>query len=450
MRGDLAHLAAIFLAILAMASVAASRRSIAEAWSPGTRLQATSAQVLVTGGMLTASTFVQNREVVQIVVVACFVAIVLFGEISDIRLRRYRGQDDMLPVAYNRTPVALILLFWSWLYVVNLWFMADAPSNTALYRTASGAALFLYVMAQRYRPITLPQFYSAALLTIAAIMVSLPFVSGNFGGCGRFKCNEINALLLGPFPSENFLGMAAAMCAVLFVMAVPVSLRTAIVLVFLVAVVYATYSRTSLLALTVTVGLIAAESLLFAEKNNRVASKFVVNAVSACCAVLPIVVGMALVYHSETRTFSNRGRIWARGREAVSNYPLTGRGLDSWDVLVDSGYFGQRFANYPHSEYLLIYFAGGAIALVLLACMMYRITSVAITEHGSLARGSALPVAFATIAIAETLWNPLSVDFGTWIFFALVAACVPVSQRIGDAGISGPQMARTDAPSWSP
>jgi len=40
MPGELVHLAAIFLAVLALASVIASRRSNAEAWCAGQRLQA--------------------------------------------------------------------------------------------------------------------------------------------------------------------------------------------------------------------------------------------------------------------------------------------------------------------------------------------------------------------------------------------------------------------------
>ena len=426
---DLVRLTTILLAILAIASVVASRRSIAEAWRSGQRLQAASAQVLVTGGMLTEATFVQNRALMQIGVVALFVAILVFAELSDGRLRRHHIQARV-PPTYNRTPVLSILLLWAWLYAVNLWFMADEASNNALYRTASGVALVLFLITQRYRPVTLLHFYSAALLTVSAIAVALPFSAGIFTPCGNFKCNAIGVLLHGPFPSENSLGFAAAMCAVLYVIAVPRSRSTAIVLAFLVATIYATYSRTSLLALGAAMALGVVQILLSrkpAAKNATVLA----NVVAMSCAVIPMIAGMALVYRSGSGAFSDRGRIWALGRTAASEYPVTGRGLDSWNLLTNSGFFGKHFALYPHSEYLLIYFSGGLVGLILFAVVIHRITYIAILAQNSLARGAVLPVYFVTAAMTETIWNPLSVDVGTWIFFALVAACVPLGQHAG-------------------
>ncbi|MEO3760962.1 O-antigen ligase family protein [Mycobacterium sp. B14F4] len=423
--GGKVQLAAILLAILALAGVVASRHSIAEAWREGRRLQAASAQGLVTGGMLTEATFVENRALLQMGVVAAFVAILLFAELSDARLRSNRAHGVRVPITRNRTPAGFILLLWAWLYAVDLWNMADEPSNQALYRAASGVALFLFLTTQRYRPIAPLQFYSAALITIAAIIVVLPFSPDGFVACGKFKCNDMGALLHGPFPSENSLGFAAAMCAVLYVMRVPFSGRTAIIMAFLIATIYATYSRTSFLALAAALGLVAVEWLV----RPRSVSRSVANVAAVCCAVFPMIIGMLLVFRSEDRAFSDRGRIWALGRAAASDYPLTGRGLDSWNILARSGYFGKDFTLYPHSEYLLLYFSGGVIGLVLLALAIYRITLVAIIEQNSLASGAVVSVCFATAAMTEAVWNPLSIDAGTWIFFALISACVSLEPK---------------------
>src|SRR5689334_5214478 len=139
MGGELVRLASICLALLAVGSVVAARRSIAEAWCAGHRLQAAGAQVLVTGGILTETAPASDRALMQVAVVATFLAIQAFAELSDPRLSRYRGHIGSAPIVYNQTPVTLILL-WVWLYGVNLWFTSDGPTNNALYRTASGVA----------------------------------------------------------------------------------------------------------------------------------------------------------------------------------------------------------------------------------------------------------------------------------------------------------------------
>jgi hypothetical protein len=448
MAVDLVRLTTVGLAILAIASLFVSRRDIAEAWRPGQRLQAATAQVLVTGGMLTEATFVQNRVVVQMAVVAALVAILVFAEITDVRTQGHLHHHDAASLIFNRTPTLLILMLWVWLFGVNLWSAVDQQSNNAFYRPASGVALLLFLITQRYRPVTLLHFYSAALTTLSAIMVTIPFTSDYATSCSRFKCNEIGALLHGPFASENSLGFAAAMCTVLYIVAVPRSRSAVVILAFLVATIYATYSRTSLLALGVALALGGIQFLLFpARATAKTPTRLIANGAAACCAVIPMIVGMILVYHSDFRDFSDRGRIWMLGRAAADQFPVAGQGLDSWSDLTKSGYFGKNFSLYPHSEYLLLYFSGGAIALILFALLIYRITYVAIIGQQSLARGVTLPVFFVTAGITETIWNPLSVDQGTWIFFALVAACVLPGQHVARAQVGPPARLAAEAPS---
>ena len=425
MTGDLVELAAIILAALALASLVASRRSIAEAWRPGRRFGAAAAQVLVTGGMLSEATFVENRALMQIGTISIFVAILLLAELSDARSRRYSPTTAKLPLTFNRTPAGLILLMWFWLYAVNVWFMVDEAANVALYRTASGVTLVVFVLVQRYRPMTAVHFYSATLMTISTIIIALPLFPTGFIACGKFKCNDFEAILQGPFQSGNLLGLAAAMCGALLLMTIPISARTVVVFSFFLVVLYATMARTASLALGAAGCLFAIDWLLFGKLSRQNTFRFVAKATSACIAVIPMVVGIVLVFRSDIGAFSNRGRIWGLGREAVSDYAVTGHGLDWWNVLLDSGYLGARFDHGQHSEYLLLYFSGGIVGLTLFGLVLYRVTYIAIVEQNSLARGAVVPLIFAVCGIFETIWNPLTVDQGTWLFYALVAACVP-------------------------
>ena len=422
--GDLVYFTAVGLALLALATAVGARRSIADAWRPGQRLPAAAAQVLVTGSMLTEVTWVSNRTATQMAVILAFVSLLLYAELTDTRLRRHPFRTLRVRFAYNETPIASILALWIWFFGVNLWCTLGEPSNQPLFRVGSGVALVLFLITQRYRPVRLLHFYSAALTTVVAIVATIPLSADSFSSCSDFKCNVIGALLHGPFPSENSLGFAAATCAVLYLLAVPKSRRTALVPVFLCATVYASYSRTSLTGLGAVIALAAVHRLLIPAPSRR-RPRLLAHLVAAGCSVIPLVIGMVLVYNADRGAFSQRGRIWALGRTAASESPLAGRGLDSWSALAHSGYFGRGFELYPHSEYLLIYFSGGAVGLFLFSLAIYRITFVAIKAQNSVTRGAMLPLFFVTAAITESVWNPLSVDLGTWTFFALVATCAP-------------------------
>jgi hypothetical protein len=423
MSGDLSNVVEYALAALALASLVASRRSISQAWRPGARLQAAAAQIIVTGGMLGAATFVDSQVVVQITTTTAFVALLVFAELSGSRSHRYRPISGLAPLTFSKLPVFLILFMWFWLYAINLWFMPDAVTSEGIYRTASGVCLFLFAMVQRYRPVTPLHFYSASLITISGIVVALPLISGGFGACNKFKCNRIDAILEGPFNSGNLLGLATAMCAALLIVTTVFTARTLMVLIFLLVVIYATMSRTSLLALGAAVGLIAVDRLLSRKFAFQRVSGSVAKVAATFIALCPMAIGMLLVFTSDYKAFSNRGNVWVLGREAVSGYAVTGRGLDWWDALKSSGYFGSGFDHFTHSEYLLTYFAGGIIGLALFSMVLYRITFLAILAQNSLARGAVVPLTFATCGIVETIWNPLTVDAGTWLFYAFIAVC---------------------------
>lgn len=417
-------LIAVALAALAIVSLVVSRDLIAEAWRPGSRFEAVTAQVIVTGGMFSSSVLVPNR-VLQIATISFFVALLIMAELSDSRsLRVNRLLPSIEQSASNGTPVMLVLSLWLWLFGVNLWFLADDASEDALFRLVSGVTILLFVIVQKYRPITALQFYSAAITTIAFIVIAVPITPGAFVPCSQFKCNELGAILQGPFDSGNLLGLAAAMCAALLLAVQSELRRTFFVLLFLMAVLYTTMSRTSILAIGAAVILFAVDRILAASMQRHLQAAARVAAVTV--AAVPMVLSMGFVFLTDASAFSNRGRIWALGREAVSDHPFTGVGIDRWSLLSDLGYFGRGFDRFTHSEFLLMYFSGGIVGLVLITILLYKVTFTAIVANRSLARGAVYPLVFAFCGIIETIWNPLTIDAGTWFFFALISVVTGV------------------------
>jgi O-Antigen ligase len=433
--GAVNQVAMLGLMALALMSLLTSRAEIARAWQSGTRLQAASAQVLVTGGMLSVTTLVASRTLLQMATVAVFLGTVVWAELFD---SREFGRSVRRPIV-NQTPVWLILALWFWLFAVNLWFVIDEDASEALYRVISGVVLFIYVVAQRYRPITATQFYSASLVTLALIVVALPLWPNAFIPCGKFKCNQINAILQGPFLSGNTLGLAAGMCAALLVTSTLVRSRHVFVALFLISIIYTTMSRTAFIAFGVTGLLVVVDRVVRSGRLSWASFNALAKVTAACVAILPLVTSMYLIFESDSDAFSNRGRIWRLGRDAVAESPLVGRGLDRWEILSDAGYFGKEFALFTHSEYLLFYFSGGIVALVLFALILYRIAYLSIAGHRSMARGAAVPLTFAVCGVIETVWNPLTIDSGTWLFFAVVAVVCgqPARTAISDFGTGG-------------
>lgn len=435
----------IALTVLAIASIFACRQLIAEAWRPGARAQAFSAQIIVTGGTFSATTLISSREILQAATLAGFVASLLLSELTD--SKRAQAEPRLSAPKVNGTPAGLILAFWAWLFCVNIWMADDETAYSALSRIVSGIALAAFVITQRYRPITAAQFFSAALTTVAFVVATVPLTPGAFIPCGKFKCTDFDAILQGPFESGNLLGLMAAISGALLLASSHVSKKSTITtMVFLFAILYATMSRTSALALGAGVALIITNSLLSTPKRSYRSSPLSTTVVALSVSVLPIAIGMTLVFRAQLSDFSNRGRIWILGREAVSGYAASGRGIDWWDALTHAGYFGKTFDRFPHSEYLLVYFSGGLIGLALFAVVMFRVTGSAIENYRSIARGAVVPLVFTVCGIIEAIWNPLTIDAGTWLFFALVSVCVGTASRNVPEGTSRPGV---DTP-WMP
>ena len=435
----------LVLAALGLACLWLARNEINAAWRQGSRLQAISAQVLVTGGMLGAATFVADRRLVQIATTGLLVYLLALIGLSHSGSRRAIGGGGQHTIAFRGVSAALLMATWAWLYAVNIW---SAPiENEATTRVVSGVTLLLFLIVQGHRPINALQFYSASLLTICAIAIALPFFPDWFAACDQFKCNAIESILRGPFASGNLLGVAAAMCGALLMASTPFSGRMVFVLIFLALVLYGVYSRTSQIAVVVTFVLLLVELAFLAGRKPRPVG-LGANLMGLLVAAVPMAIGLFLIFTSKPDDFSDRGNIWARGREAVSENVMTGRGIDSWKALEESGLFGQWFRGlFTHSQYLLIYFSGGVIGLALFFASLFSVAHASIRRYQSLVRGAAVPLTFGICGIFEAVWNPLTIDESTWVFFALTAGVIAgVDERDRPAAPRSPERRRPTRP----
>lgn len=418
------------LMVLAVASLMASKGVVAGAWQAGSRLQALSAQVLVTGGMLSATSIISSRAFVQLATISLFIAAVSIGDVASLKksTRKFlcAPRGSRLPLRNTNFPTLSVLALWLWLFTVNLWMVINEDASEALFRLVSGITLLVFLLTQRSNPIRPNHFYSAVLTSVCLVCLVLPIWPSSFISCSVFKCTAFGAILQGPFASGNTLGLSAAMCAALLFSTMKITRREAVVLLLLLIIMYATMSRTSFFAFGATVVLVAMDRFIATGRLKASSFDVVAKLTALCVALMPMLMSMYFVFTSEPSAFSNRGRIWRLAREAVGDDFLTGVGIDRWDLLKDQGYFGRQFDLFTHSEYLLLYFSGGMIALVVFAAILYKITLIAIVGRQSLARGAVVPLTFAVCGVIESLWNPLTIDSGTWLFFAVASVAFSV------------------------
>ncbi|EID15462.1 O-antigen ligase family protein [Mycolicibacterium phlei] len=401
----------ILLALLAILSLIASRHVVGEAWRSGW-VQAAAAQMLVAGGFLAESLWVSNRQLIQLLTLAGFSAAVCLGVIGA------RGRD--LSAAGTRLPLILIIGTWGWMMLVNVFYMFDSATATVLTRGSSGVLLILFLIGQMRSPITIDQFYSAALMTLSAIALMVPFMTEAFQPCTAFKCGIAGSILEGPYSSGNFLGLGFAILGGLVMLtSLPLPSKM-MVLTFAGVALIATVSRTSAIALAIAVVTYLLAGVL---TNHRAPSKLMAGITAIVVVVVPTVMGVRLIYTSGDDALSNRGRVWTLGRLAIEESPFTGAGVDAWAYMQETGEVSSR--HFTHSLYLFLLFSGGAIALIFFVATMARLVYNGIVNWESIGKGTVLPIVFLICGMTEGTWNPLTVDGLTWIFLAVIAASGP-------------------------
>lgn len=303
--------------------------------------------------------------------------------------------------------------------MVNVFYMLELAPATVLMRGSSGLLLIVFIIGQTQSRITAAHFYSAAIISLSVLGLSIPLMSTAFRPCTAFKCGVTGSLLQGPFLSGNFMGLCFVFCGALLLL-VPMSWAGRIcVLAFVSTALVATVARTSAVALGLAVGVYML-ARVFERQAHSAPPKFVAGLASIAVTMVPVTIGVYLVYTADQFALSNRGRVWALGRLAAEDNPMSGVGLDAWSFLQETG--DVSTIHFTHSFYLLLLFSGGFIALSLFTMTMIRLVYNGIVDWQSVGRGSLLPIVFLVCGITEGTWNPLTVDGLSWMFFATVAA----------------------------
>lgn len=252
----------------------------------------------------------------------------------------------------------------------------------------------------------------ALVLTLGLVAVAVLLAPAPFRACDQFKCGLLGELLRGPFSSENFLAMLAALALVLLVGTRTGPSRVPAALLCLVLLV-ATGGRTSQLAAGLGVAaLLAVRAVVRTLAAARATARLVAVVLPAVCAAI----GLWLIATADAGSLSNRGAIWVRAREALDGHEILGLGISRWAGYDDLGPISQHF---PHSTYLLLLFSGGAVALVLVLAAVGRAVAAAGPDDLAVSVGYAVVV--LVLGLSEIVTNLMTVDGLTWVLLPLVA-----------------------------
>jgi hypothetical protein len=235
-------------------------------------------------------------------------------------------------------------------------------------------------------------------VALALSFVLLPFSSGPWRACDQFKCGAFDAIFVGAFRSENYLGQLACLFVLLSVTR-PGWKRRLPDILFGGTVLLATESRTSQLALLVSFG--------FALLVSRVSDRATRTRLCEALVLLIVALGLVLLFNASNDWFSNRGRIWNMALAALGPNWATGLGLDTWEQLQAVGALPPLF---PHSVYLLLLFGGGLGALLLFAGTLLACAHRVGSTRSDTFTGLSLVVFVAFVGITEVAWNPLTLD----------------------------------------
>jgi hypothetical protein len=230
--------------------------------------------------------------------------------------------------------------------------------------------------------------------------------------CDQFKCSTLGALFRGPYPSENFLALVATMTLAWTLTSMRGRARFSGV-ALCASTVFVTGSRTALVASALALLVFAMTARL---RRDSLASAAVRSWPIALLPTTAIAaVGIYLLDHARSNTFSNRGSVWIQALQMVDGHRLVGVGQSSYHVLQQHGVLSAHFA---HSEFLLLLFAGGYVGIALF--VLWTAATMRALVRGAQSATAIVPlIAFVTYGLTEVTWNPLAFDSFAWIALAL-------------------------------
>lgn len=374
--------------------------------------------ILVLGGLLYEARVIPTGQSVQVAVFVLLGATVMLA-----CAKNWKSANERVFVV--RGSSLLPALISGLLFLINALMNTELPLAQSLGRLLAVSILMLTVLGITLSSFKVADLCRVIVISVLVICVIAPFRPSIWRACDIFKCGPFGAIYTGPFGSENALAIFA--CVGILCVFGSWSGRSSVFALFPLSItLYATESRTSQLALACAFGAWAISSLWIKVRGDaRIEGK--VQYLRGQVLVFSLMVvgiflmSIYLLLHAEPSSFSNRGNIWIRGLTALGDEWWSGLGLDRWTYLQSAGILPMLF---PHSQYLLLLFGGGILAVLLLGFLLIAGIRAAAWSLSTMGFGAAYAVFLSVLGLTEAYWNPIAFDGHTFLVLPLILLIV--------------------------
>lgn len=358
---------------------------------------------IVCGGLLFEMDTFPGGLTSQVAFIALICAVVVFQVAASLRSK---SVHRFYAAVFLPAIIATVLFF------TNATMNFTMALSQSLGRSMAILSLVVIALIVTMSPLNLRDIGGLTVLALTFVFSLTPFASGSWRPCDQFKCGPFGSIYTGFTSSENTMSFLCGIGILCALMNYRQKLNLPAVALFLL-VLYATESRTSQLAIASALlawilAFLCARSIwanheLKARLHRR---RLVISGFSILIGAV-FIVGFKLLLHAQPTDFSNRGAVWIRGLAALGDQWTTGLGIDRWYVLQSVGLVP---AHFPHSEYLLLLFAGGITAVIGLYVMLVLAIRRASMSQSTLGFAAAYVVFLAVLGMTELYWNPLAPD----------------------------------------
>ncbi len=239
------------------------------------------------------------------------------------------------------------------------------------------------------------------------------------------KCTAAGRIYVGIYDSSNVLTLFAAL-TLLLALQLPRSTWRVVLIVGLLVIMTITGSRTTLIAIAAVplLGVIVAATArkkatdVWAARGTVIALLFTMTAT----------IGFRFLYaHPDPFAFSRRGRVWLDIDTFVNPGSVAGLGRSRYKELLAEGHF---FLHFPHSQFLLLLFFGGMIAVVLYGILLVVAATAAKAQTRLQLVLAVAPVLFLiTHGLTEISWDAGSLDPYYFVVLVVVTSVTSPLKR---------------------
>jgi hypothetical protein len=299
---------------------------------------------------------------------------------------------------------------------IGTWLMEVIHGRISLFAIVGLAhfVLILHLFADRGAHARLK---ADGLGAVASSIVGICLIVGVVGRnatvqCRNDKCSFAHILIRGGFQSENEFGIV---CAIALTLSLAGrwragSMRSDRVLAVLLLLLVGSGSRTALVS--TVAGLVAAFGISKMSSYRGTERLDGIHASSVGYLGIVFMVARLMAQRVGSESLSGRGKYWIAGLAGPGWMRPLGRGLQGWrDIELAHG-----FIHFPHSQLILLVVTSGLIGMSMFMLFFY-------TAFHSIRERSVIDLlpltTLVTLCLTETIWNPVSVSWGTWIFVSI-------------------------------